>query len=193
MIVARSFKEGLFCIRSITLGFCSTFTSFCKAFEKKSLFRGATKILKIYCYVASCHFQKCWIHTGSEWKEWLSKNQTKLCKNQMKPRVIYIWSNRGCTVNISQKLAAMPENIQFQNSKTTFKQNLTCISIKGNFIVRHPVVELQNAQPSYLPILLDIHMPWQPKVHKQGRRKVWKSGDASINWWAWSAPLPRLR
>ena len=45
----------------------------------------------------------------------------------MKVSVMYIWSNRGRTVSISQKLVVMPKIIQSQDSKTTFKQNLTCI------------------------------------------------------------------
>ena len=49
----------------------------------------------------------------------------------MKLRVIYIWSNRGRTVSISQKLVVMPKNIQSQDSKTTFKQNLTCIFLSA--------------------------------------------------------------
>ena len=56
------------------------------------------------------------IHTGSESKEKSGKNQTKLSKNQMKLRMIHIWSNRGRTVSISQKLVVMPENIQSQHS-----------------------------------------------------------------------------
>ena len=67
------------------------------------------------------------IHTGSESKEKSDKNQTKLSKNQMKLRMIHIWSNRGRTVSISQNLVVMPKNIQAQRSKTTFKQSLTCI------------------------------------------------------------------
>ena len=57
------------------------------------------------------------IHTGSESKEKSDKNQTKLIKNQMKLRLIHIWSNRGRTVSISQKLVVMPKNIQSQDSK----------------------------------------------------------------------------
>ena len=74
------------------------------------------------------------IHTGSESKEKLCKNQTKLSKKQMKPSGIYIWFNRGRAVSISQKLVVMPKNIQSQDSENTFKQNLTCIflSVKGN-------------------------------------------------------------
>ena len=47
--------------------------------------------------------------------------------NQMKLRVIHIWSNRGRTVSFSQKLVVIPKNIQSQHFKTTFKQSLTCI------------------------------------------------------------------
>jgi hypothetical protein len=42
-------------------------------------------------------------HPGSEKKS--HKNKTKMSENQMKLRVIHIWSNRGCTVRLSQKLA----------------------------------------------------------------------------------------
>ena len=45
----------------------------------------------------------------------------------MKVSVMYIWSNRGRTLSILQKLVEMPKIIQSQDSKTTFKQNLTCI------------------------------------------------------------------
>ena len=50
-------------------------------------------------------------HTGSEPREKSDKNKKKLSKNQMKLRVIYILSNRGRTVNISQKLIVIPKNI----------------------------------------------------------------------------------
>ena len=46
-----------------------------------------------------------------------------------------------------QKLAALPKNIQSQNSKATFKQNLTCINClpepiyKERFSVGQPVIK----------------------------------------------------
>ena len=67
------------------------------------------------------------------------QNQTKLSKNQIKLRVVYIWSNRGPTVSISQKLAVKPKNIQSQNSKTIFKQNLTCIFLPIRAISKYPL------------------------------------------------------
>ena len=45
----------------------------------------------------------------------------------MKLSVMYIWSNRGHTVSISQKLIVVPKNIQSRDSKTTFKPHMTCI------------------------------------------------------------------
>ena len=63
----------------------------------------------------------------------------KLSKNQMKPRVVCIWSNRGRTVSISQKLVITPKNIQSQDSKTTFKQNLTCIFLPVRPILKYPL------------------------------------------------------
>ena len=41
----------------------------------------------------------------------------------MKLRVVYIWSNRGHTVSISQKLVVMPRNIQ------------------SHFVMRDPVLQ----------------------------------------------------
>ena len=40
-----------------------------------------------------------------------AKIRQKLSKTQLKLRVTYIWSNRGRTVSISQKLVVMPKNI----------------------------------------------------------------------------------
>ena len=57
----------------------------------------------------------------------------------MKLRVIHIWSNRGRTVSISQKLVVMPKNIQSQHSKTTFQQNLTCIFLPVRAILKYPL------------------------------------------------------
>ena len=79
------------------------------------------------------------IHTGSESKEKLCKNLTKSSKNQMKLRVVYIWSNRGRTVSISQKLVVMPKNIQSQDSQTTFKPNLTCIFLSVRANLEYPL------------------------------------------------------
>ena len=47
----------------------------------------------------------------------------------MKLRVVHIWSNRGRMVSILQKLVVMPKNKSPQDSKTTLKQNLTCIFV----------------------------------------------------------------
>ena len=63
-------------------------------------------------------------HTGSEPKEKSHKNKKKLSKNQMKLRVIHIWSNRGCTVRISQKLVVKPPS------------NLTCIFLSVRLNLR---------------------------------------------------------
>ena len=91
------------------------------------------------------------IHTGSESKEKSGKNQMKLSKNQMKLRMIHIWSNRGRTVSISQKLVVMPKNIQSQHSKTTFKQNLTCIFLSVRVNLRET---FQSEIPCTLQIIL---------------------------------------
>ena len=60
-------------------------------------------------------------------QEKIFTNQIKSSKNQMKLRLTYI----------SQKLVVMPKNIQSQDSKTTFKQNLACIflSVRANLLI----------------------------------------------------------
>ena len=50
-------------------------------------------------------------HTGSEPKEKSHKNKKKLSKNQMKLRVIHIWSNRGCT---AVYVAVPKQNTEYQ-------------------------------------------------------------------------------
>ena len=57
----------------------------------------------------------------------------------MKLSVIYIWSNRGCTVSISQKLVVIPKNIQSQVFKTIFKQNLTYIFLPVRANLKYPL------------------------------------------------------
>jgi hypothetical protein len=49
-------------------------------------------------------------------------------KFSLKLMVIYILSNRGRSVKFLQKLSAGPKIILSQDFKTTFKQNLTCIT-----------------------------------------------------------------
>ena len=44
---------------------------------------------------------------------------TKFSKTQLKLRATYIWSNRGHTLSILQKLVVMPKNISSQDSKTS--------------------------------------------------------------------------
>ena len=51
----------------------------------------------------------------------------KVRKKKLKLRVTYIWSNRWRSVGISWKLVVMPKLSPFQNSRTTYKSNLTCI------------------------------------------------------------------
>ena len=55
-------------------------------------------------------------------KKHYAKIRQKMSKKQLKLKVIYNWSNRGCTVCISQKLVGMPKNISSQDSKTTFNK-----------------------------------------------------------------------
>ena len=59
--------------------------------------------------------------------------------------VIYIWSDRWRTVNFLQKLIAVPKIILSEYFKTTFKQNLTCMTKSQqqlsfvHFVVNDPV------------------------------------------------------
>ena len=69
----------------------------------------------------------------------------------MKLSVIYIWSNRGRTVSISQELVVMSKNIQSQNSKTTFKQNLN-----AHFYLSDSIYNIHFAMVD--PVLLNGHV-----------------------------------
>ena len=93
-------------------------------------------------------------HIGSKSKEKLSKIWIKGYIFFLKPRFTNIWSNRGHTVSISQKLVIVPKMPQSQDFKTTFKIFLAFVSLSVRVDL---LCTLSHRGPCTLKSLIEEH------------------------------------